>query len=146
MPIRFNKSPAFMATPDLMTAFAAAALMLVLAGPAKATQSISCSDMKGDSGVDILLGAGPVPNVLSVTVTLGERRLGTDPAGEGEIVSIAQAFDDGEILRIDLVDQQATKRMAAIRLILAGHDTNPLRIGTVQIEDEPPVGLSCEGP
>jgi len=119
---------------------------LALAGPAHATQSISCSDMKGDSGVDILLGAGPVPNVLAVRVALGERRLSTDPAGEGEIVSIAQAFDDGEILRIDLVDQQATRRMAAIRLILADHDRNPLRIGTVQIEDEPPVGLSCEGP
>lgn len=119
---------------------------LAWTGAANATQSISCSDMKGDSGVDILLGAGPVPNVLSVAIALGGRRLTTDPAGEGEVVSIAQAFDDGEILRIDLVDLQATRRMAAIRLILAGHDTNPLRIGTVQIEDEPPVGISCEGP
>ncbi|MBU4529615.1 MAG: hypothetical protein KUA43_10920 [Hoeflea sp.] len=127
-----------------------AALMLcmplALTGAAHATQSISCSDMKGDSGVDILLGAGPVPNVLAVTLALGERRLTTDPAGEGEIVTLAQAYDDGEVFRIDLMDDQATRRMAAIRLILADHDTRPLRIGTVQVEDEPPVGLSCEGP
>ena len=102
--------------------------------------------MKGDSAVDILLGAGPVPNVLSVTLALGERQLTTEPGLPGEKMTIAQAYDDGEVFRIDLMDDQVTRRLAAIRLVLAGHDTSPLRIGTVQIEDEPPVGVSCEGP
>ncbi|MBC7284768.1 hypothetical protein [Hoeflea sp.] len=119
---------------------------LALTGAAHATQSISCTDMKGDSGVDILLGAGPVPNVLSVTLALGERQLTSEPALPGEKVTIAQAYDDGEVFRIDLMDDQATRRVAAIRLILADHDMSPLRIGTVQIEDEPPVGVSCVGP
>lgn len=121
-------------------------LPLALTGAVHATQSISCSDMKGDSAVDILLGAGPVPNVLSVTLALGERQLTTEPGLPGEKMTIAQAYDDGEVFRIDLMDDQVTRRLAAIRLVLAGHDTSPLRIGTVQIEDEPPVGVSCEGP
>ena len=94
---------------------------LAWSSAAHATQSISCSDMKGDSGIDILLGAGPVPNVLSVTLSLGERQLTTEPGLPGEKMTIAQAYDDGEFFRIDLMDDQVTRRVAAIRLILAGH-------------------------
>ena len=94
----------------------------------------------------ILLGAGPVSNVLSVTVDIGERHLTTVPGQPGEKAAIAQAFDDGEVFRIDLVDDQATKLMAIIRLIRADHDETPLQLGFVQIENDPPVGVSCVGP
>ena len=124
----------------------ASAAALMLAGPAYATVSISCTDMKGDSSVDILLGAGPVSNVLSVSVDIGERRLTTVPGQPGEKVTIAQAFDDGEVFRIDLVDDQATRLMAIVRLIRADHDEMPLQLGFVQIGDDPPVGVSCVGP
>ena len=125
---------------------AIAAIGCVLAGPAHATVSISCADMKFDSSIDIVLGAGPVPNVFSVTVSAGGREFTTEPGLPGEPVSIAQAFDDGELFRIDLVDDQATRRVAAIRLLRADHDTMPLQLGFLQIEDEPPIGISCEGP
>ena len=124
----------------------ASAATLLLTGPRYATVSISCTDMKGDSSVDILLGAGPVSNVLSVTVDIGERHLTTVPGQPGEKAAIAQAFDDGEVFRIDLVDDQATKLMAIIRLIRADHDETPLQLGFVQIENDPPVGVSCVGP
>lgn len=125
---------------------AAATSALAIAGPAHATVSISCADMKFDSGIDIVLGAGPVPNVFSVTVSAGGREFTTEPGLPGEPVSIAQAFDDGELLRIDLVDDQATRRIAAIRLLRADHDTMPLQLGFLQIENEPPISITCEGP
>jgi hypothetical protein len=124
----------------------AAALASFAAGAAQATVSITCSDMKSDSNLDIVLGAGPVPNVFSVQLSVGGREFTTEPALPGEPVSIAQAFDDGELFRIDLVDDQATRRVAVIRLLNAEHDAMPLRIGFLQIEDEPPVGVSCIGP
>ncbi|MBU2484804.1 MAG: hypothetical protein KKG78_06935 [Alphaproteobacteria bacterium] len=136
MPVRAN----------LAKYVAAAALASMVAGPAHATVSISCSDMKFDSGIDIVLGAGPVPNVFSVSLSVGGREFTTVPGLPGEPVAIAQAFDDGEVFRIDLVDSQVTKRVAAIRLLRADHDTAPLQIGYVQIEDEPPIGISCVGP
>jgi hypothetical protein len=117
-----------------------------LSNHAHATQSISCTDMKFDSGVDIVLGAGPVPNVLSVSVAVGERQLTTEPGLPGEQVAIAQSYDDGEVFRVDLIDLQATRLVAAIRLLRGDHDSMPLQIGFVQIEGEPPVGISCEGP
>jgi len=130
----------------LITILAAATSALAMAGPAHATVSISCADMKFDSSIDIVLGAGPVPNVFSVTMSVGGREFSTEPSLPGEPVSIAQAFDDGEVFRIDLVDPQVTKRVAAIRLLRAEHDTMPLQLGFLQIEEEPPIGISCEGP
>jgi len=130
----------------LITGLAALTSVLAIAGPAHATVSISCADMKFDSSIDIVLGAGPVPNVFSVTLSVGGRDFSTEPGLPGEPVSVAQAFDDGELFRIDLVDVQATRRVAAIRLLRAEHDTMPLQLGYLQIEDEPPIGISCEGP
>lgn len=130
----------------LITGLAALTTALAIAGPAHATVSISCADMKFDSSIDIVLGAGPVPNVFSVTMSVGGREFSTEPGLPGEPVSVAQAFDDGELFRIDLVDDQATRRVAAIRLLRAEHDTMPLQLGYLQIEDEPPIGISCEGP
>jgi hypothetical protein len=136
MPIRFR----------LISIFAAATSAMTIAGPAQATVSISCADMKFESSIDIVLGAGSVPNVFSVTMSVGGREFSTEASLPGEPVSIAQAFDDGEVFRIDLVDPQVTKRVAAIRLLRADHDTMPLQLGFVQIEEEPPIGISCEGP
>lgn len=131
---------------EILAAIAAVFLAVPASTPAHATQSITCTDMKFDSSVDILLGAGPVSNVLRVSVAIGERELTTDASLPGEQVVKAQSFDDGEVFRIDLMDLQATKRIAAIRLLRGEHDSAPLQIGFVQIEDEPPVGISCVGP
>lgn len=125
---------------------AIAAIGCAITAPAHATVSISCADMKFDSSIDIVLGAGPVPNVFSVSMSVGGREFTTAPGQPGEAVDIAQAFDDGELFRIDLVDPQVTKRVAAIRLLRADHDTMPLQLGFLQIEDEPPIGIACEGP
>ncbi|WP_420409288.1 hypothetical protein [Hoeflea sp.] len=125
---------------------AAAALVLPLTGAAQATGSIACKDMKFDSSVEIVLGAGPVTNVISVTVSVGDRDVTTLPGFPGEPAAIAQAYDDGELFRIDLVDDQATRLLAEIRLLRADHDSMPLQIGYVRLEGEPPVGISCVGP
>ena len=119
---------------------------LALAGPAGATGSIECGDLGSRARVNILLGAGPVPNVLSVTLAHGDKRYTTVPGQPGEQLSIAQAYDDGELVRIDLVDQQAEKQVAAIRILKADTDTDPFQIGYVQVADGDPIGVTCEGP
>ena len=126
----------------LIAIFAAATSVLAIAGPAHATVSISCADMKFDSSIDIVLGAGPVPNVFSVSMSVGGRDFTTAPGQPGErenIECIQMGFGD-------LVAPQVTRRVAAIRLLRADHDTMPLQIGILQIEEDPPVGISCEGP
>ena len=128
------------------TGFIAVALVVPFASPAHATVSITCTDMKFESSLEIVLGAGPVPNVFSVSLSAGGREFTTAQSLPGEKLDIAQAYDDGEVFRIDLVDPQVTKRVAAIRLIRGEHDDAPLQLGFVQIEEEPPIGISCVGP
>ncbi|MEM5473024.1 hypothetical protein WNZ14_14925 [Hoeflea sp. AS60] len=125
---------------------AVTALALTVSLPAHATVFISCTDMKFDSSLEIVLGAGPVPNVFSVSLSVGGREFTTGQGLPGEPLEIAQAYDDGEVFRIDLVDPQVTRRVAAIRLLRGEHDEAPLQIGFVQIEEEPPIGITCEGP
>lgn len=114
--------------------------------PALATQSISCAGIETPAAVDLLLGAGPVPNILSVGVAVGERVLTTNADQPGEKVTIAQSYDDGEVVRVDLVDDQATRQVAAIRIIRADDKTGPFQIGYVQVDDGVAVGITCEGP
>lgn len=131
---------------SLSKCLVAAMLALPFTSPAQATGSITCNDMKFDSSVEIVLGAGPVSNVISVSISVGDRDLTTIPGLPGEPAAIAQSFDDGELFRIDLVDDQATRLLAEIRLLRADHDSLPLQIGYVRLGDEPPVGISCVGP
>lgn len=119
---------------------------LTLAGPAHATGAIECGDPSSSTSVNILLGAGPVPNVLSVAIKAGGNRFTTVPGQPGEQLSIAQAYDDGEIVRIDLVDMQAQKRVAAVRILRADGEADPFQIGYVEINGHDPIGVTCEGP
>lgn len=102
---------------------------LMLSNVAEAALSINCTNMKSDSSIDILLGAGPVPNIVAVTIKVGDRHLTTVSGQLGEKVVNAQAYDDGEILRIDLIDPQAIKQTAAIRLVRRDHQSQPIQIG-----------------
>lgn len=127
--------------------FAAALVAgLTLSVPAKATVSIECSGLSSSAAVSLLLGAGPVPNFIQVSVAVGDRLLTTVAGQPGEQVTVAQAYDDGEIVRVDLVDLQATKQVAAIRILRADDKAGPFQIGYVQVDDDLPVAISCEGP
>ena len=60
--------------------------------------------------------------------------------------NIAQAYDDGEMVRVDLMDVQAERLLAAIRFIRADDKAGPLQIGYVQLPDTAPIAITCEGP
>lgn len=122
------------------------AVLLAMVGQAHATVSIECTDIKQDTGVNLLLGAGPVPSFLSVTIALGDRLITTVPGQPGEQATIAQAYDDGEFVRVDLVDTQAENKVATIRIVRADESTGPFQIGYVQIDEGVAVGITCVGP
>jgi len=115
------------------------------AGPASATSAISCSAIDGGAGIDILFGAGPVPSVFAVTVSQQSRVLSTQGLPGTEPVSIARAFVDTETVKIDLLDDQAERLAASIRLLRSAGD-EPLQIGYLKVENQPPVGVTCIGP
>ena len=123
-----------------------AAAFALASVPANATVGIGCTGMTTDAGVDILFGAGPVPNFLEVTVVAAGQKISTRAQDGFTEANIAQAYDDGEMVRVDLMDVQAERLLAAIRFIRADDKAGPLQIGYVQLPDTAPIAITCEGP
>jgi hypothetical protein len=116
-------------------------------GRAQGTVSISCAGMDSDLGVNIVFGAGPVWTILDVVIESDDRIISTRPSEAGAQVFIARSFTDDDLLQIDLVDDQALDLIAAIRVLRYYDDTNgAYQIGYVRLDNNLPVGVSCDGP
>ena len=112
-----------------------------------ATASISCSGIDSDSAVEMILGAGPVPNILDVVVSKGARVIGTRAQEGVELGNIAKSHSDGRLMQIEVIDDQATKRLLEVRILrVTGEEWGDFQIGYLQIEQEVPVAIRCEGP
>lgn len=116
------------------------------AAPAWATATIGCSGIGNDAEVTLTIGAGPVPNLISAVVSVNETLLTTIDGQNGQKASIAQAYDDGEVLRLDLVDEQAENALAAVRIVRADDKSGSASAGVVQIHGLAPAAILCEGP
>lgn len=127
----------------------ASALFLGLAGmqSAHATQSITCEATNGSgAGVDILLGAGPGVVPIGVTVVADGRTWTTFDEREGTKVVIYQNFDDGELLAIDLTDDNVLEIVASIRLIRGEEGKSFEQVGILTVAGAGAHPLACEGP
>ncbi|MEP7240570.1 MAG: hypothetical protein ABI697_06765 [Devosia sp.] len=127
-----------------MRAFLFAAFLLA-ATPSFATEWEHCSDAGGAASFDYLAGDGlDVLSVSALTVTAGERVWASDPAnGPGDPVSIGQAFEDADTIRIDALDKDAL-RVASLRLFKAAEGSNVATGGTLTIKDLGAWAVSCD--
>ena len=116
-------------------------------GEASATASMSCSGIDCDAGLEMVFGAGPVPNILDMGVSVGDRVISTRP-GEGiEEGVIGQAYFDGELTRIEMMDDQVTTKLVTIRILhVRDLEEDDFQIGYIQIENDHPVAVKCDGP
>ena len=81
------------------------------ATPAFATEWVHCSDAQGGASFDYLAGDGlDVLSISAITVSAGEKVWASDPAnGPGDAVSVGQAFEDNDTIRIDAMDKDSTE-------------------------------------
>jgi hypothetical protein len=126
-------------------AFAALFVAGVSAGPAGATQGMTCRAADGgDARVDILFGAGPKQTVLSVGVEAFGTRIATGEGRSGEPAVVLQAFGDGARLDIDLADTQVLHLLAEIRLVFATEGRNSAYAGVLRVVEKGAAALVCE--
>jgi hypothetical protein len=126
----------------------AALALVALAAPAQATEWLYCSDAAGEAEIGILLGHHTV--LVPVGVTLrgpGPVNWSSNPAyGEGEPISIGQAFGDDDMVLVDLLDGDVNLPVASLRVFRALEGKVFAQGGTLTIVGLGAWAVSCEGP
>ena len=120
-------------------------LAVLAVTPALATEWVHCSDANGAASFDYLAGDSlDVLSVSALTVTAGEKVWASDPAnGPGDPVSVGQAFEDGDTVRIDALDKDAV-RIAALKLFKAAEGETAVYGGTLTIAGLGAWAVSCD--
>ncbi len=118
---------------------------LAAAGPAMATEWQHCADAGGAASFDYLAGEGlSYLQVSALTVTAGEKVWASDSAnGPGDPVSIGQAFEDRDTIRIDAIDKDA-QPVARLRLFKASEGPSAALGGTLAITGLGAWAVSCD--
>jgi len=115
------------------------------ASPAFATEWQHCADAGGGASFDYLAGDGlGYLKISALTVTAGEKVWASDPAnGPGDPVSVGQAFEDADAIRVDALDQNA-QVIAALRLFKASEGEAVALGGTLSIKGLGAWVVSCD--
>lgn len=122
-----------------------ATLVLLACSPAMAADWVHCADPGGSASFDYLPGDDTgVLSVASLTITAGEKVWASDvTSGPGDPVSVGQAFEDTDTVRIDALDGKAAK-LAELRLFKTRNVDAPLVYGgTLQITGMGAWVVSC---
>lgn len=125
---------------------AAAAVMAGIV-PVQATEWLNCADSAGAASIGLLLGQTDVLSVAAITVTAGDKVWASDVAyGPGDPVSLGQAFEDAETLRVDAMDKDFAL-LAKLRLFKTeDQEGGPVYGGTLSIRDIGAWPVGCSGP
>lgn len=128
----------------------AAAVLVSLAGlppAALATSSVHCRGMQGSrANLSLTLAPLPAPVVLFVRIEVDGRRWSTAPGEEAEPLAIAQSFTTPEGIAVDLVDDQAMRRVASLRVLRVEEGRRLHQYGYLQLHGLAVHPVVCEGP
>ena len=118
-----------------------------LATPSLATEWVNCSDAAGAASFSYLAGSLDVLSIVGLNISAGDRVWASDVAyGPGDPVVVGQAFDTGDMILIDAMDENVTSTVARLRLFRAEEGFDSVLGGTLHV---PGIGVwpvSCSGP
>ncbi|WP_305989477.1 hypothetical protein [Roseibium sp. MMSF_3544] len=119
--------------------------LALLASPASATSNMFCDGIDSGVEVNILFGAGPVLTIIDVTLSTETQYFSTQKRDGATPAWIARDFADDDMVKVDLIDDQASDLIASIRVVRSD-DEEPYQIGYVQLTGSPTMGVTCVGP
>jgi hypothetical protein len=130
--------------------WAAAAILgsiAVMAPAALATGSVHCQGLEGaPARITLTLAPLPVASVLFVRLEAEGRRWSTAPGEAAEPMTIAQAFTTGDGIAVDLADDQASRRIASLRVLRVEEGRRVHQYGYLHLHGIAVHPVSCEGP
>lgn len=132
---------------------AAAAVLISLAGPASATEWITCGDGEKKVSFDVLVGLMDVIAIDTVRIEAGGKKWSTKPVAGETRVEVGQAFETADQIWIDILSEGMGGHVAKLRLfkaseVVEGSDDGVFDAtgGTLQM---PGIGawvVGCSGP
>ena len=118
-----------------------------LATPALATEWVNCRDADGAASFDFLVGTLDVLSIVGLTVSVGDKVWASDVAyGPGEPASVGQAYENDQMILVDVMDASLAARVAELRLFKASEGDGALvYAGTLRIPGHGAWAVSCTG-
>jgi len=124
----------------------AASLLLALAAPAAATESIVCASDDKSASIDVLVGLGlDVISIARATIEAGGKTWSTDGQGSQKIV-VGQGFEDSERMLVDFTDEGVSSIVASLRLFKASEEENFATGGTLRVAGVGAWAVACSRP
>lgn len=124
--------------------------IVALASPAGATEWLNCADREGAASVDLLLGnlGTDVAAIAGVVVSVGEQVWASHiEYGPGDPLTVGQAFETGDMLLVDAMDDAMAIKIAELRLFKSDEGMEPLVYGgTLRIPGHGAWAVTCSGP
>lgn len=129
-----------------MRIFAALSILVALAAPAAATESIVCASEDKTASIDVLVGLGlDVVAIDRVTVEAAGTSWATNVDGTQKVV-VGQAFEDDEKLLLDLTAEGMAPVVASLRLFKASEAEDYASGGTLKVAGVGAWAVICSGP
>jgi len=131
----------------IRTIVAAGTLAAAMASPAMATEWIYCGNDDGTATVGLLAGAVEFLSISAVTLQVGEASWASGPSyGDGAPVTVGQAFEDHDMLLIDLYDDNVANLVAQLRVFRAEEgDADVVYGGVLRVPGHGAWVVSCAG-
>ena len=118
--------------------------LIAIAGPAKATEWLNCSD--GDkASFNVLLGQMNVIAVDTIEVEADGKKWSTR-AGDGTPITKGQAFETADQIYIDVTDSNVDAIVAQLRLFKASEGEDYVSAGTLRVAGVGAWAVTCSGP
>lgn len=119
-------------------------LLIALAGPAKATEWLNCSD--GDkASFNVLLGNMNVIAVDTIEVDAEGKKWSTR-GGDATLITKGQAFETADQIYIDVTDSNVDAIVAQLRLFKASEGEIYVSAGTLRVAGVGAWAVTCSGP
>jgi hypothetical protein len=118
-----------------------------LATPSFATEWVNCVAPDGAATFDFLVGTVDFLSIAGLNITTGEKVWASSAAyGPGDPVAVGQAFESGDMILIDAVDEGMSAKVAELRLFKATEAEELVYGGTLRIAGYGAWPVSCTGP
>lgn len=131
----------------MIRAAAIAVCLCGLATPSPATEWVNCVAPGGEATFDFLVGSVDFLAIAGLNISVGEQVWASSAAyGPGDPVAIGQAYESGDMILIDAVDDAMGVRIAELRLFKASEGDASVFGGTLRIPGHGAWAVSCTGP